>query len=119
MNTAKINPWRVGEEAVYVLGVEAVIAELGDDTVTLAGLTLPTRLDHDRGIRYLSMVWPAGDETTCNRDRCGPGCEPTADEEEREDRINDLERAIRDEHEELHEGPFLFCRHRSCQEVNR
>ena len=115
MTETKIRPWVVGEEGVIVVGVEGVIQEIGDGTLTINGLTLPTRLGTGFGARYISMTWPEGDETTCSRDHCGPGCEKTSEEESLEDRVAEFALLAYARHYADHEGALRICPDQLCK----
>lgn len=115
----RIRPYKVGHESVFVIGVEGVVEDLTDDTITIGGTTYPKVLDRTRGIRYLSMVWPEGDETTCSRDHCDGGCEPTPEAEAVQDELDGLIELVRAEHDAHHGSePMRFCSHAICRGVD-
>jgi len=111
--TRTFKPWRVGEVGVVVVGLEGVIDSIGDDTVTVQGVTVPRRLT--RPVRYLSMDFPEGDETTCSRDHCTDACAQTTHEEDLEAQIAELAQAVEDEHDARHNGAFRFCSQQLCR----
>jgi hypothetical protein len=116
--TPNIRPYEVGHESVLVVGVGGVIDRMDDDTLTINGITLPRRLDHYRGIRYLSMVWPSGDETMCNLEHCTDACAPSTLAEDLQDDLDRLERMVHDEHDAHHGDELMrFCSHAICREV--
>lgn len=113
-----IRPFKVGQESVFVIGVEGVVENLTEETITINGMTFPKRLSKARGIRYLSMVWPEGDETTCSREHCEDGCDPAPLAEDLQDELDNLVSRIRDEHDAHHPNePMQFCSHAVCREV--
>ena len=116
-----LRSYAVGEANRLIVGVEGVVEAVDKDTITISGHTLPRRLGS--GVRYLSMVWPEGDETTCSRDHCDSACDLTEP--------IDIDEDLRADHEALlvvlevwhHEhhspGAFRFCSHPVCREANR
>lgn len=103
----------VGQETVLVVGMEGIVQSVSEDGVTIGGIRLPTRLDHDRGVRYLSVVWPDADP--CVRDHCDEA-EP-ADSDARDD-LDTLATMIRAGHEERHFSESMrFCNDPICREV--
>ena len=116
--TPNIRPYKVGHESVLVVGVEGVVDKIDEDTLTINGITLPRRLDRDRGVRYLSMVWPDGDETTCDLDHCSEAHISTPLAEDLQDDLDRIERLVREEHDDHHgSDPLIFCSHAICREV--
>lgn len=106
-------PYVVGEENVYVVGVQGVVEALSGDTITIAGSTLPRALG--KGVRYVSMIWP--EDEPCDREHCGSECDPEpADSDARED-LDVLTRAIRERHEEIHGDAMRFCSDSLCREA--
>jgi hypothetical protein len=110
---ATIQPWVVGGDAVVVVGFQGRIEAITDDVVTICGHTVPRRLDHDSGVRYLSMVWP--DEPREVEVSCME-CDTVKQEADRDaQRLLDL---IREEHEDHHIEPWPLCRHALCRAAN-
>lgn len=110
-------PLAVGETHVIVVGVEGVIEAIDEETVTINEIVLPRRLNHDRGVRYLSMLWPSENETApCTRDHCGGLCEDVIDDADSE--LRRLQRLIQQDHDEHHDGAMRFCTHLTCREVD-
>lgn len=114
----KIRPYTVGQESVIVVGLRGVVESIEKDSITIGGLTMPTRLDSARGIRYVSMVWPEGDETTCAREHCDSnGCEIDPEEDLRAE-MEALVSAVEIAHYDRHEGAFRFCEDAICRQAN-
>lgn len=50
----------VGEQTTYVVGLKGTVDEIGDGTITIGGITVPTRLQGPDGpVLHLSTQWPA------------------------------------------------------------
>jgi hypothetical protein len=105
-----IKPWTVGEEAVYVVGLEGRITAIGEDSITIAGHTLPTRLNHEAGVRYLSMIWP-DEPAACNREHVD---DSHSEEHPEREALADLVEMIRERHEG-HPDSMRFCSDALCR----
>lgn len=110
-----IRPYVVGEENAIVVGLEGVIESISEDGITIGGITMPTRLDYARGVRYVSMVWP---EDNCTREHCGDDCISVdaydPDEDVRDD-LKSLLAVIEARHNERHMGAWRFCGNTVCR----
>ena len=116
----------VGSQAIYVVGVEGTVSEKTDETITIAGITLPRRMgagnEPGKGVRYLSMLWP--DE---NHDDCCPHTDSPSDDDAYEEGYAAADKAwvalVRAEHEthpgRMHDGAFRFCNHPLCVAAHR
>ncbi len=115
-----LRSYAVGETNRLIVGVEGVVEAITEDTLTIAGHTLPKRLGS--GVRYLSMVWPES-EIDCERDHCGPECDVAEpidiDEDLRADHEALLEVLEVWHHDHHSPGAFRFCTHPVCREANR
>lgn len=109
-------PYVVGEENVYVVGLQGIVNEVTKTTLTINGTVLPRVMGDETGVRYMSMLWPDADP--CDRKHCGPECDPKpADSDARED-LETLAGLIRSEHEERHFSETMrFCNDPICREV--
>lgn len=114
-------PWKVGDSTVFVVGMEGTITALDAETITINGITLPRMLDHEGGVRYLSVLWPSDDPTQCDREHCDGGCDSIDDDETTaQERVTALEKIVRNVHDDdNHSGPFAFCASPVCQWANR
>lgn len=111
----KPRPYVVGEENVYVVGMQGIVQAVTEETITIGGVVMPKRIDHARGVRYLSMLWPDADP--CERKHCGPECDPEpAGDGTRED-LETLTEMIRARHDETHSEGMRFCSDPICREV--
>lgn len=110
MTAGEFRPWTVGQPGVCVVGVEGIVQAIGTDTVTINGTTLPTRLDQERGVRSVSMVWPDAREP-------GPEVEVGYECDHADDDLigQHLEDLIKVEHIRAHDGPWAWCSHALCQ----
>lgn len=109
----KVRSYVVGEENVFVVGVQGIVEALTEDSVTIAGVTLPKRLGN--GVRYLSMVWPEG---PCEREHCDSTCEPEPADSDAQVDLEQLAQLIRTEHETRHASEAMrFCNDPICREV--
>lgn len=100
--------FKVGETQAITVAVEGVVTAVGDDTVTIGSLTLPTSLGPMEGVtgRYLSLDFPPprGDfspESYCNHVDPDVWMTPVRD-------------AIAREHNENHDMPAQWCSHHLC-----
>lgn len=96
--------FEVGETQAITVAVEGIVTAVGDDTITIGTLTLPTRMDPMEGVtgRYLSLDFPAPHEA--------PACDHVSP--------NVWMRPVRDaiarEHTESHADAEQWCRHHLC-----
>jgi hypothetical protein len=109
----------VGEESDFVVGLRGTVTAKGDGTVTIDGVTVPTRLTGKAGpVRYLSNQLPGESEplrTRADHSQCHLDAEETREAAEREMfRLADAVRAL---HDENHDGPFSVCIHAVCRTV--
>lgn len=112
----------VGKSSVYVVGLEGEVTAHTDSTVTLCGLTLPTRLNTEGGVKYLSTEWPADPISLSAatryigdiHDECVSE-EDWAAYEAREQRFID---GIVRLHDENHTGPITVCLHEVCRRAD-
>jgi len=104
----------VGKTSVYVVGLEGEVTAHTDGTVTLCGFTLPTRLNSEGGVKYLSTEWPPDPAPAmlADHDDCAGGEAARAAAEARELRFVD---DITTLHDENHEGAFPTCMHAVCR----
>jgi hypothetical protein len=98
----------VGEEAQYFLGLKGTVTAIDDGTVTIEGVTVPTRLVP--GVTHLSDLQPSApvepDHSECVPEDDYNGAE--ADAQRFRDGIEKL-------HEENHPGVFAVCLHEVCR----
>lgn len=108
-----IKPWKIGEEATYVLGVRGVLEAREKDSVTIAGHTLPTTIGS--GVIYASIDLPPETER-CKRDHCDDAdCEASHDDCCQHGDLDGLLVLIEAEHDaQMHRGAFRFCRETLC-----
>lgn len=112
----------VGKPSVYVVGLEGEVTAHTDGTVSLCGFTLPTRLNTEGGVRYLSTEWPADPISLSAatrhvgdiHDECVSD-EEFAAAEAREQRLID---GIVRLHDENHPGPITVCLHEVCRRAD-
>lgn len=115
----RIRPFKVGEEATYVAGVRGVVDAIADDSITIAGHTLPTRVGGP--LVYSSVDLPEGPDE-CGRAHCADGdcddddfCTRDHVDSTAWQAVTGLVQALEDEHDaQLHPGPFRFCRETLC-----
>jgi hypothetical protein len=106
----EIKRWTVGEEAVYVVGLEGRITAIDDESITIGGHRMPTRLNHEAGVRYLSMIWPE-DPAACNREHVD---DTHSEEHPEREALMDLVEMIRERHEG-HPDSMRFCSDSLCR----
>jgi hypothetical protein len=111
MTTTEDHPRVVGATAVHLVGVEGTIEAIGDDTITIDGITLPTVCSGT--VRLISMHWPADQ---VEQDHEGYVPEDDYNASERENRR--YQDGIVKLHEENHPGAFTICLHEVCRTVN-
>lgn len=109
-------PLAVGETHVFVVGVEGVIDAVDSETVTINGITLPRCFNHERGVRYLSLLWPENPDV-CHRDHCGDNDCPGSSHATAGASLEQIERLVTHDHDLHHDGPMRFCGHLACREV--
>jgi len=105
----------VGAESVLVVGMQGVVETVTAESITIGGIELPTRLDHKRGVRYLSLLWPDADP--CDRKHCDSICDAEPADSDARDDLESLAAIIREQHEDTHNEAMQFCRNRLCREV--
>lgn len=104
----------IGENATVTVGVNGPVTAVGDGTVTIGGVTMPTRLVPGV-VRYMSTEIPDGDWDPDD----GP-CLYCVENQSRADEVAEgVAVVIRAEHDEHHDGPQRFCRHPTCDYLNR
>ena len=106
-------PWVVGQETQYVVGLRGEVTEVGDGTITIGGITVPTRITPDGPARYLSLIWPADDQDEPDHSEC-------VDDEDYQLVERQLDRALLGLevlHNEHHDGVFRQCLHEVCRQM--
>lgn len=105
-------PFEVGSDSLIVVGVEGRVDHVDTGTVTINGITLPRVFDKDRGVVYLSTIWPATGDGNL-RFKAEQWREEARQHEQDLRRLGDL---VRREHDDHHDGPFRFCSHALCRD---
>lgn len=107
----------MGEPSVYIAGLEGIVTAHTDDTVTIGGFTLPTRLNAEGGVKYLSCEWP---RDSFGLERADPheDCIDAEDLAAIEHQMVQLARGIEKLHDEHHVGAFRTCLHEVCREAD-
>jgi hypothetical protein len=127
----------VGQETTYVVGLIGTVDQVGDGTVTIAGVTVPTRLTGSDGpVKYLSDIWPAEIVATEPRRNDAIGrdlrrmgrdlrrkvtvsIEPAEENFNASDAENlRLHDGIIRLHNENHAGPVSVCLHDVCRQID-
>jgi hypothetical protein len=108
MTTTEENPRVVGATAVHLVGVEGTIEAIGDGTITIDGVTLPSSIAGP--VRLVSMHWPA-DQSKPDHAECIPEEDFTPLEAENL-RLKDWIARL---HEENHTDVFAVCLHEVCK----
>lgn len=119
MSTEPYRPKTVGDVGIYVVGVEGVITEMTDGTITIGGHKLPLRTSDT--VKYLSVVWPEDGEE-CSRAHCTPDCDVNTScgcDPDEGHTVESLLEIIRDHHNAIHPGAFPTCSWTLCKEVQR
>lgn len=98
--------FKVGETQAITVAVEGVVTAVGEDTVTIGSLTLPTRMASMEGVtaRHLSLDFPAP------RDDSTPACDHIPPDVW----MRPVRDAIAREHAENHDAPAQWCSHPLC-----
>lgn len=111
---AKTTGWAVGQETSYTAGLVGKITELGDGSITIDGITLPTRLTLDGPVKYLSLGLPSdlppGDD---EHDECVSNEDYALVERQLDRALLGLEVL----HNEHHDGVFRQCLNEVCRQV--
>ncbi|HEY9410300.1 MAG TPA: hypothetical protein VIP77_12025 [Jiangellaceae bacterium] len=106
--------WAVGQETSYTVGLVGKITEIGESTITIDGVSLPTRLTVDGPVKYLSIDLPT---------------DPTLDEPDHGECVSDEDYALVERqldrallgvevlHNEHHDGVFRQCLHEVCRQL--
>lgn len=108
MTTTEENPRVVGATAIHIVGVEGTIEAIGDGTITIDGVTLPTSVAAP--VRLISMRWPA-DQSEPDHSECIPEDDYNGAEAD----AQQLRAGIEKLHEENHPDVFALCLHEVCK----
>lgn len=106
----------VGQRSIYVVGLEGEVTAHTDGTVTLCGFTLPTRLNREGGVKFLSTEWPADPEVRRRAEELEhENVEVAADNDRFTRETEMLLAAIGQLHDENHTGTRKLCLHEICR----
>jgi hypothetical protein len=127
----------VGQKTKYVVGLIGTVDQVGDGTVTIDGVTVPTRLTVTDGpVKYLSDIWPSEivatesladaigrDLRRKGRDLRRKGVTVFIDPAEEGINVAEQENlrlhdGIIRLHDENHTGPVSVCLHEVCRQVD-
>lgn len=105
-------PYVVGEENVYVLGIQGIVESVTSESLTINGHVLPRVMTN--GVRYMSMMWP---DAPCEWEHCSSACDPEPADSDARDELDGLIAMVTARHEETHNDSLRFCSDSLCREV--